>query len=238
MILWILVLPGTAFHTSTANWRDSIRSKMESEYVPLPKQLNTKYKNQTLVQLTHILPAVIWIACIPFQFHKGFRKNYKQMHRIMGRVFVYDSFVMMFGFGLIVYKKLTFEHYLEQVELVTLPHLDITVIDFFLGFVALAFVGCAVKAVSAAKQKKFMEHQYWMIRHVALGLWVSLQRVMILGFVNVWMIFYKGTIATDEFRGKVFGNIGFAAMAVCMALGEYTIGLLKMQQKNMVKKKV
>lgn len=152
---------------------------------------------------------------------------------------MYDSFIMMFGFGLIVYKKLTFEYYLQDVEPVKLPHLDITVIDFFLGFVALAFVGCAVKAVSAAKQKKFMEHQYWMIRHVSLGLWVSLQRVMILGFVRgVWLVFYKGTIATDEYKGKVFGVTAFAAMVICVALGEYTIGLLKMQQKNMVKKKV
>ena len=237
MILWILLLPGTAFHSSNTNWRDKIRSKMSSEYVPLPKALNTKYQNQTSVQLTHILPAVIWVACIPFQFHKGFRKDYKTLHRIMGRVFMYDSFIIMFGFGLIVYKKLTFEHYLD-VELVKLPNLDITVTDFCLGLVMLAFVGCAVKAVSAAKQKKFMEHQYWMIRHVALGLWVSLQRVMIFGFVTVWMVFYKGTIATDEFKGKVFGNTGFAAMTICMALGEYTIRLLKMQQNNMVMKKV
>ena len=101
MILWILLLPGTAFHSSNTNWRDKIRSKMSSEYVPLPKALNTKYQNQTSVQLTHILPAVIWVACIPLQFHKGFRKDYKTLHRIMGRVFMYDSFNIMFGFGLI-----------------------------------------------------------------------------------------------------------------------------------------
>ena len=78
--------------------------------------------------------------------------------------------------------------------------------DFFLGLVDLAFVGCAVKAVSAAKQKKFMEHQYWMIRHVALGLWVSLQRVMILGFVRgVWLVFFtKEPLLRMNTKGRFF----------------------------------
>ena len=54
------------------------------EQFKFPVSVLSKYRDHPAVQLTHILPAALWSAAIPFQLHPGSRKRSPRLHRAVG----------------------------------------------------------------------------------------------------------------------------------------------------------
>lgn len=206
MVVWILVLPATAFldahppapddvmdsknaHDdgtsistgSSYSWRHVLRTNIEQQTEILPRKLLTKYEGETLVAWTHILPSVYWVIAIPLQFNPNIQRKYRSFHRFVGRAFVLTSCVMMVGFVIILQRGLSYENYLEDVEPLMIPGTtDLSSADAFLYVLASVFLCFAFLAVRCARRKDYVRHRYWMIRHCSCGLWVIVQRVLAL----------------------------------------------------------
>ena len=228
MLTWILLAPGAVFANSQKpGWRTKQISHMDERMSHFPPKLITKYEGETLVAYTHIFPAAVWVAAIPLQFHPLIRRKYRNTHRQIGRIFVYLSFLMMIGFGIILYRGLSYENYLEGKEPFTIPGTSLRTIDVALCMLAASFLYCVIVAVNFAKAKEFHQHQYWMIRHCSLGMWVVVQRF--LGFIfSPWYgIIYGNVTASGVFQGGFFLGIGILGIVMSIATGEYSILLLK-----------
>ncbi|MGK3761738.1 MAG: hypothetical protein ACI8RD_014056 [Bacillariaceae sp.] len=239
MILWILVLPGSWMFGRTKLHNDVIEPYLMDRMRHHISSLETitKYKGHTAVHFTHILPACVWSAAIPFQLHREFRKNYKQIHRVIGYVFFGISFVMALGVGIILRRGLYFENSFSDLPQPSIPSYYYSIVLAIVGYfcyedvvyhannkknkkkfysrastvcvvillilvggtmsyhreyrylstapiimiVTAYFVATAMYALKlAAIDRKFHDHQRWIIRHVASGVWVMIQRILII----------------------------------------------------------
>lgn len=182
MVAWILGLPGS--WRAGWDWHDRyIREWFDSTSdFPTPLNLITKYKGHTLVQMCHILPGALWAGIIPFQLHPGFRKRYRRAHRASGYVFAFTACIMMVGFYHIVSRKLTYMH-------TDFPSLELDAHTTWLPFriphepvftaVGVWFLWTMGMAVWHAINSRTENHRAWILRHVASGIWVALQRLFV-----------------------------------------------------------
>ena len=72
------------------------------------------------------------------------------------------------------------------------------------------FFATAVLAFLAARRRAFVSHRVWMIRHVAVGISVAVQR---------WYLLLRGATAAAGGRAAFYDGI-FVAAAVCIAISE------------------
>jgi hypothetical protein len=176
MVWWILVFPASCHAVYRQAWSDVLVFLKVTDFVPLT--LLTKYNVQ--VCLSHQLPAVLWSVAVPLQLHPAWRGSYPQMHRIVGRGFLLLSAIMMLGVWLIDQQGLhfhindfpTLRHH-EASSFVFpahVPRLEIMVVYFL-------FTGAC--AGVQASRKRFASHRTWVLRHVAGGFWVAVQRLLI-----------------------------------------------------------
>jgi len=236
MLTWILLMPGAAFlNSQEPGWRDKVVSHMVESSSHFPPKLLTKYEGETLVAYTHIFPAAVWIMAIPLQFHPVIRRKYRNTHRLIGRIFVYLSFLIIIGVVVILYRGLSYENYLEGKEPFTIPGTSLRSVDVGLYILAASFLYCAIVAVNFAKAKEFHQHQCWMIRHCSLGMWVVVQRFLGVILTQWYGIMYGKVTGSGAFQGGVFLRMGILGIVISVATGEYTILLLK--KKVLVKAK-
>jgi len=228
MVTWIIIAPGTAFvNSEKPGWRDKLVSEMNASSTHLPPKLLTKYEGQTLVAYTHIFPAAVWAMAVPLQFHPLIRKKYRTFHKFLGRVFVYTSFLLMIGFVIILHRGLSYENYLEGVEPIVIPGTSLRCVDAGLYMLAARFLYCAVVAVDFAKKKVFDHHQYWMIKHCSMGMWVIIQRFLGI-LISQWYGFVYGQYtASAYYQGRLFLVTGVLGIIASVAIGQYAILLLK-----------
>ena len=72
------------------------------------------------------------------------------------------------------------------------------------------FFATAVLAFLAARRRAFVSHRVWMIRHVAVGISVAVQR---------WYLLLRGATTAAGGRAAFYDGI-FVAAAVCIAISE------------------
>jgi hypothetical protein len=184
-----------------------------------------KYKGHSLVQFTHNFPGVIWAAAIPFQLHPTLRKKYRKLHRIIGYLFLFTCIIMMVGVVVILQRGLLYEHSFSD-----LPPLKSSSAPGIIA-VGVWFSITAITAAVQARSKNFASHQRFVIRHVASGIWVALQRAML---ISVSALKF-GSPFTRLQQRAFFGNAASLSILICLVCGEVTIHLLETEQK---KKKV
>mmetsp|Transcript_56790 Transcript_56790/g.138202 ORF Transcript_56790/g.138202 Transcript_56790/m.138202 type:complete len:298 (+) Transcript_56790:546-1439(+) len=229
MVGWILVAPGSMWHGRTKFHDETITPMLNLSHDSLvPIDIVQKYVGHTAVHLTHVFPAAIWSAAIPFQFHKGFRKTRPTLHRRMGYAFFASSLLMAVGVVVIIRRKLMFESFYDDLPPPSALSSSIPT-EVVLYAMNLYFVGTAATAwKKAAIDKSFGEHQDWMIRHVASGMWVGIQRVL-LAFIYIPM--YKPPVPR-EIQRESFGQAGQIGWFVSVAAGEYAIYLIHRNNKT------
>ena len=192
----------------------------------LPPKLITKYNGHNLVKLTHIAPALFWVLAIPIQFHRGIRIKYRTFHKYIGRIFLFTSFLMIFGVAVIFYRGLTYEKYLEDTKPITLPFLNIAVVETLQTAVSVRFLQSGALAIAYARKRKFDEHRIWIIRHCAMGLWVVLLRLVSLLASPFYLMLYGPVEAPGYIRGRIFFWSGVTGFILSYNIGEYAIRLL------------
>ena len=228
MALWVLMIPaswriGWDNLPFSAYHRRELEAHFERETANgslgiVPRSLVFKYEGHADIQVCHTLASVLWSGIIPFQFHKGFRRQYPICHRWMGRVFVIISFIMMWGVALTIQRGLTFVQY-DFGDIVSPSHKMRDLLG--LGAASTWFLFTAGKAWWAARCRRFIEHQAWVIRHVGAGLWVALQRL----FVNA-----MGPATTRAEQCENFSNSASLGMIVAVVLSELAVSLANQSQ--------
>lgn len=216
MVLWILVFP-SSWLVGRSTLHDDLLIKAMTSHPPsqgvVPIELVTKYKGHAAIHLSHTLPGVIWAGAVPFQLHPAMRKRYPQTHRIMGRVFIATSMLMMAGVAIILKRGLMYEEFFSDLpppNFSTLPGIVLQ---------SAWFLVTAIVSTLQARAKKFASHQRFIIRHVASGIWISLQRILLM------TVFNRPPFTRMQQRA-VFGDAGFLAIFVCFVCGELAIRLL------------
>ena len=222
MVVWILWFPGSMLIGRSKLHAAFLKKYLDPALEEHIVSRETVYKMQghTAVHLTHLLPGAIWSACIPFQLHRGFRKDHKVLHRWMGYVFFGCSFLMSLGILIILHRDLYFEKFftdLPPMKVNTEPTMYIN---------TAVFLGTAVHALRLARSKRFFDHQAWVIRHIASGLWIAWQRVLL---IAVFSPLLTPPIARSTKRLS-FISAGFMGMAISYAIGEYAVHLLKRER--------
>ena len=202
---------------------------------PVPVHILTKYAGHTAVHLTHVLPGAIWAGLVPFQLHPTLRQRRPRLHRIAGYIFVAISLLMAVGVFIILQRNLLFEHYFDvppndekdafSILLQLLPPTQ-----EFLSCLALYHMGTMVAAIGAARKQRFAQHRQWMIRHVASGIWVALQRLLLLT-VGQAMVLLVPPITPAQQR-NTFRLAAYIAIIICIGMGEYVIYVLGKQQSK------
>jgi hypothetical protein len=220
MVFWILIAP-SSWLVGRSKLHDDILFSFMDPDGPTPPHVLNKYAGHTAVHLTHILPGAIWASLVPIQLHPTLRKTRPRFHRISGYVFILTSLVMGAGVFIILKRDLLFENYFDVDEPDILPTKP------FLGLLAVYFMGTALAALKSARDRKFTAHRKWIIRHIASGIWVALQRVL-LG--TVFQVIYSARPVSPESQKGAFKSAGLIATLVCLGVGEYTVYLLEQSQ--------
>lgn len=231
MVGWILIFPASVLHEHSEYHRKLLdyfyfvnQERGNGDGVTSP-ELMTKYRGEHWVQCLHILPGALWAALIPGQMHSTFRKNYRYLHKVLGYVFAGTAFVMGVGVAVIVHKGLLYENFYPDLEPLPLSKAP------FLLALTVYFVGTMAASIyQAAIRRDFHRHRMWIVRHVAAGLWIALQRVL-LGTV------YNRPPFTREQQRDVFGTAAFTAVAITLVTGEFTVHLLNLQQAEKMRRK-
>ncbi|CAM9951603.1 unnamed protein product [Ectocarpus sp. 12 AP-2014] len=152
----------------------------------------------------HILPAGLWSVIAPLQLNPSFRAKHRTAHRRLGRLFIFMSVSISLG--------------LIPLVLNVAPKTP----DSRGGSGALLFAGyflvTGLLAVHHARNKRFAHHRVWMLRHVAMGYSVHMQRL--LGHLTWWMFpllmprFTELTNDGMELRARVFALYFVAGVAL------------------------
>lgn len=223
MVCWILVMPSSWLLGRSKLHDDILLANLDPHGITPPETL-FKYRGHTAVHLTHILPGALWAGLIPFQLHPKFRKTQPKLHRIFGYAFLSCSLLIGLGLAIIMQRGLFFENYFD----------DLPPRQSFGEPVALAlgvyFVGTVVYAVKCAIERRFASHQRWIIRHISSGIWVALQRFLLLTF---YQVIFPNPVSRERQRNS-FAQATYIAIVICLALGEYAVYLLDQRKVKRV----
>jgi Predicted membrane protein (DUF2306) len=226
MMVWILIFPSSVLvlveHSSFH--RHAIVSLMGHAGSFMAPDLVTKYQGYHLVQWLHILPGALWALLIPIQLHSRVRKRYRTAHTILGYVFGVISLLIGVSVVIIYWQELSFEHFYPDLE----PFPWSSAPGILL--LALYFVGTmACSIYQAAVRNDFHCHRKWMVRHIAAGIWTSVQRILLtIGLISPPL--------SREGQRFVFPFTFVVALGTTMFIGERTVHLLNQQQARKVAK--
>jgi hypothetical protein len=219
MVVWILFAPASWLGGRSKLHDDMILKHTNADSL-VPPEIVTKYAGHSAVHITHTLPGAIWAGLIPFQLHPVFRKTRPRLHRIFGYVFIASSLLMSLGIAIILKRGLLFVRFFDDLTPSKQPtELSVVVL-------AVYFAGTAIYALRCAMKRRFVSHQRWIIRHVASGMWIAIQRILVL---TVYPAIYRPPVAREVQR-RVFGEAASIATVVSLAIGEYTLFLLDQQK--------
>lgn len=115
-----------------------------------------------------ILPVTTWLMIAPFQLSSGFRLKYPWLHRKLGYIFFISSSCIAIGLSILIStgRVLGYPHWLAMA-------MNIFKTSYFLISMYIAYRAAVI-------QRNYVVHQKWIIRHVAMGYTVSLQRILLI----------------------------------------------------------
>uniref|UniRef100_A0A7S0AU35 Uncharacterized protein n=1 Tax=Minutocellus polymorphus TaxID=265543 RepID=A0A7S0AU35_9STRA len=231
MVGWIVVFP-SSWLMGRSEFHDHIISEtLVKKYdgTSVSPRTVTKYAGHSLVQFTHIAPGAIWAAAIPLQLHPKLRRQYRLAHKMIGYAFIVSALLMAFGICVIFARDLTFHNDYDGIP----PPDDMELLQMKVSttFLTTWFVLTALLAVyNAGWTKDIQSHQQWIIRHIGSGLWIAVQRIVV--------VFCQGAGLVDGpmVMRNLFGNAATGSVFFTILLAEYSIRCLK--NVNGVKKRV
>lgn len=258
MVAWVVVTPGSCTaSTSTvppmgeADGRhpnDEAVAAAIARYVPVT--LVTKYHAHPEVCAAHVLPSVMWSVLAPTQLHPRLRRACPRAHRICGRMLIAVAGLMTGGYAIIHRRGLHF-HANDFPSLARGEALSALApglwerlggggragaIAAFIAFEHCAagwFAGtAAMTLISAVRRqpRRLLAHRAWAVRHVAAGLSVAMQRVLI--FVAhgacagaAWLLpgHAARTCTTPEVQKGIFADALVLGTALCLGAAELAV---------------
>jgi hypothetical protein len=222
MVVWTLLIPG-----SWMFGRSRIHDVVAGGYLVylgkrglVPPEFFTKYRGHTAIHLTHLLPSAAWSALIPLQLHTSVRRQHPRLHRHLGYLFFSSSILVAVGLCIILQRGLLFEWSFTDLPPPRISFQPLVMMDL------IYFTGTALYALQLAVSRQFTLHRNWVIRHVASGLFIALQRLLI---AILFGPFHPPPVSRSSQR-TIFGQAGFLAFLISVLCGEYAIHLLNLKQ--------
>src|SRR6266478_10167976 len=158
--------------------------------------MDSSFADRRVLTLTHILPAMLFMALGPLQFVRGLRSKHPRVHRWSGRIFLTASAVVGVTGLRLAYGK-------------TIGGVDekaaITLFGTF-------FLIALARGLWHAMRREFAQHREWMIRGYAIGLAVATIRPIMGTFFAAAMICGHRP-DSHEFFGTAFW-IGFTLQMI------------------------
>lgn len=233
MVVWIMFVPASWLIGRSWFHREVVLPYLERQnffFVAAATSTITKFQDHSLVHFTHLIPSAIWSGIVPFQLHPTWRNQNRKLHRVLGYLFFASCFPVTAGVFIILHRKLTYEHFFPDLE----PNPLLVYQDYFLGSIAIWFLITAIQAVRMARAKKILDHKKWMYRHVASGIWIAVQRIILYPIV---IVYFKLTLGPNEKAGRwaqreTFSVTGTLAYWLTILLGEYVHRRASMLRKQ------
>ena len=220
MVNWILIFP-----SSWLSGRSKLHADLIQQLIPadgiVPPDIVEKYAKQTAIHMTHTLPGVLWAGLIPFQLYSPLRKNRPTLHRVLGYIFFLSSIAMAIGIVIIVKRQLLFTNFFPDVP----PSNEPIPTEVAVTSLGLYFVFTILNAIRYALKRQFDLHQRWIIRHVASGMWIAIQRILLL---TVYSVIYPSPVSRATQR-QSFGDAAMIATTISLVCGEVVVHLLSSQ---------
>jgi uncharacterized membrane protein len=157
----------------------------------LPLQLaalDAAFAQKPVLTLIHIIPALVLVSLVPFQFSRSFRNRHLRIHRWMGRTIVVLGLIIGFS----------------ALGLLRSPIGGVLEVSAILTFDAV-FLLSLMKAFVYARRRQIVLHREWMTRAMSVALGVATVRPI----MGVFFATSRLTgLTPHEFFGMAFW-IGF-----------------------------
>lgn len=125
----------------------------------------SRYQTHPIMSLVHLATGLLFLAFAPLQFWKKFRQRHLQLHRIMGRTLIGLALVSgVYAMALVIY-------------LPVFGGIAAASASWFFGLLFLFGVG---RGFYCARKRQIQQHREWMIRTMAIGLGVGVQRIYLM----------------------------------------------------------
>lgn len=184
-----------------------------------------KFVAHPTVRFSHSLMALPWSVLLPVQLSVTVRKQLPILHRLGGRSFVFSSVAMIFGYLQMERHRLFYS--LDKNK--RLPLLIAT----SLRAVTAWFAYTLARAFLAIRNRKIREHEIWMLRHIASGIWVILGRAVFMPLL-IWskQALGIGDVTTVESKKMHFDYGHIMSIVFSVSLCEWYIRKHKTPQKK------
>ena len=177
--------------------------------------LTTKFAppNHTDVRMMHHAASGVWAILAPMQLSAAFRRRWPLLHRWGGRLMATLAVPIIWGVALIEKRGLTYDETfgggkMELKLLVTLRA------------IALGFLVSAAMAWWHARRREFEAHSRWARRYIALGMWVAVQRfLLVFCIIPLGKVLMGRAWSAGEAR-TAFSQAALVAAALCVAVAE------------------
>lgn len=166
-----------------------------------------RYVEHPWVTLLHIVPGLLFLTLVPFQFVARIRQRHINIHRIIGRILVVCAFItgvfaLIAAFRFPAYGGVS-------TQAATL-------------FFSLIFLFSLIKAVYHIRKKEVHLHREWMIRTVALAMGVASIRIFVLILMAL----------TNFGHEEVFGTSFWLGFSVNLLVAEVWINYTRKPVRN------
>jgi uncharacterized membrane protein len=121
--------------------------------------LDAAFAKKPILTLMHIVPALVFVILVPFQFSARLRSRYPDVHRLIGRILMTLAAVISLSALLLVW------HPIGGIT-------EVTAILFYDGLFMLAMA----KAFICARRRQIALHREWVIQGIAVALGVATVR--------------------------------------------------------------
>ncbi len=174
-----------------------------------------QYIGNPAVVLTHQLPCAVWALLIPLQLTPSVRQSRPAAwHRAMGYATAASAVLLSTGVLLMLQRGMTGTTALYKVTAL------LVMTAWFLGTMGVA--------VGAARRRDFKAHRAWMARHAAAGVWVAVQRLIMMLLAAAPVVDWR---AAPELE-KLYVFDGASLVAWVLVVGACEWGLRREEEEQ------
>lgn len=170
----------------------------------MAEDIITKYKSQPAVVLLHQIPSLVWSYCILKQMDPAVRTMRPGLHRVAGYAVFGSSFAMVTGVWVM--------HVRHLIDELTTNGMGYAA---YLSATSAWLIFTAVRSALAARAHDYGNHQAWVLRHVAAGMFVVTQRILMgIGYI-MGLLGVVDWSQSNELRLAWFKICAVAGWGIC-----------------------
>lgn len=207
---------------------EAVRHMRENALI-VPPTVVLKHHAYPAILCSHHLGALLWSATVPLQLSLGLnRPRALRRHRLLGRVALLGTALLAVGTMLIIARGLHARHDFEAAFPGAVPAMDMRMFrwvdEYALPAALVWFVVTGFQAGAAARRRALQRHRAWAMRHVASGIFVAVQR-MLIPLLSVGLRFGLGWEPSGRTHARIFYGSLVLGFALALGIAEWYLTL-------------